>query len=315
MEERSKPRTSARSTLETRPDNLRSNETGRAVKNIRTVFLVNVIFTVIELVGGVLTNSVAILADALHDLGDSFSFGLAWYLEKFSNKKRDERFSYGYKRFSLLAALINAAILLFGSVFILTKTIPRLWQPVLPQATGMIGLAVLGVLANSLAAWQVRRGQTMNEKMVALNLLEDIFGWLVILVASVVIKLTGWVVLDPLLSIMVIGYILLGVLKNLRQVGLLFLQAAPKNLSPGKVKKALEDLPEVVDVHDIHLWSLDGEKHILSAHIVVDKNLPKERVRFVRRLVKDKLKELGITHSTLEIEFTGEKCLDDNELY
>ena len=295
--------------------NLQTSKTAGAVKNIRTAFWVNIMFTIIELVGGILTNSVAILADALHDLGDSFSFGLAWYLEKLSNRKRNERFSYGYKRFSLLAALINAAILFFGSIFILSKTIPRLWQPVLPQATGMIGLAILGVLANSLAAWQVRRGQTMNEKMVALNLLEDIFGWLVILIASVVIKLTGWTVLDPLLSVMVIGYILLGVFKNLRQVGLLFLQATPKDLSPKQIKKTLEALPKIEDVHDIHLWSLDGQRHILSAHIVVDKDLPKEKIRYVRARVKEKLREMGVNHSTLEVEFAGEECLDDNEVY
>ncbi len=286
-----------------------------SVKNIRTAFFLNIVFTVVEIIGGVMTNSVAIMADALHDLGDSFSFGLAWYLEKYSNKKRTNLFSYGYKRFSLLGAFVNALVLLFGSIFILWQTIPRLINPVPANASGMVWLAMLGVVVNGIAAYKTMQGKSMNEKMVSLNLLEDVFGWAVILVASIVMLFTNWIILDPLLSVFVVSYILIGVFKNLKQVVLLFLQAAPKNLKPNFIKKKLLKVSLVEDVHDIHIWSLDGERHILSAHIVIQKNTPKEKIRSIRKEIKKILQGIGISHSTLEIEFEGEECLDDNDVY
>jgi len=286
-----------------------------SVKNIRTAFLLNIFFTIVEIIGGIMTNSVAIMADALHDLGDSFSFGLAWYLEKYSNKKRTDLFSYGYKRFSLLGAFVNAIVLLFGSIFILSRTIPRLFHPEVTNASGMVWLALLGVVVNGIATYTTRRGKTMNEKMVSLNLLEDVFGWAVILLVSILMLFTHWLILDPLLSIFVIGYILFGVFKNLRQIMLLFLQAVPKELTPQMIEEELVKIPEVKGVHDIHIWSLDGERHILSAHIVVDQDIAKDKLRLVRKKVKETLRKKGINHSTLELEFVGEKCLDNNEIY
>jgi cobalt-zinc-cadmium efflux system protein len=286
----------------------------QTIKNIQTAFFLNITFTIIEIIGGLLTNSMAILSDALHDLGDSFSFGMSWWLEKYSDKKRTERFSYGYKRFSLLGAFINALVLIIGSIFILWQTIPRLIHPVPINTKGMIGLSLLGIAVNGYSAYRTRRGESMNEKMVSLNLLEDVLGWSVIFIVSIVMSFTELMILDPILSIGVMVFIGLGIMKNMKQIGLLFLQAVPGNISPKHLKKELLKLTQIKDVHDIHIWSLDGERHILSAHIVVDKDIPKEELRDLRKRVKNRLVKLGIGHSTLEVEFAGEKCLDDKTM-
>ena len=187
-----------------------------------------------------MTNSVAIMSDALHDLGDSFSLGLAWFLEKFSSKKRTDQFSYGYKRFSLLGAFINAIVLLTGSIFILTKAIPRLVSPETTNARGMFLLAIFGIIVNGLAVYKTSKGKTMNEKVVSLHLLEDVLGWVAVFVISIVMMFTQVSLLDPILSIFITFYILRGVLKNLKATVLLFLQATPKNLNTEVINKELK---------------------------------------------------------------------------
>ncbi|MEQ9231618.1 MAG: cation diffusion facilitator family transporter, partial [Cyclobacteriaceae bacterium] len=135
-------------------------------KNIRVAFFLNLGFALIELVGGLLTNSVAILSDALHDLGDSLTLGASWYFAKLSTKERDKEFSYGYKRFSVLGALISSVVLLIGSIFIIVETIPRLLNPVQPDTGGMIILGIIGVVVNGIAALKLSHGHSLNEQAV-----------------------------------------------------------------------------------------------------------------------------------------------------
>ena len=169
--------------------------------NIAVAFWLNFCFTLIEFVGGYLTNSVAIMADAMHDLGDCLAIGFAWVASKVANREANVRYSYGYRRWSLLSALVNSVILVLGSVWILTEAIPRLWQPQLPMAEGMIALAVLGVLVNGAAVYKLRVGKTQNEQVLSWHLLEDVLGWAAVLVGSILLYLTGWAWIDPVLSI------------------------------------------------------------------------------------------------------------------
>lgn len=280
------------------------------VKNIKIAFFLNLFFTIIEFIGGFLTNSVAIMSDALHDLGDSFSLGLAWFLEKFSTKKRTDLFSYGYKRFSLLGAFINAVILFVGSLFILTKAIPRLVNPEISNAYGMLLLAIFGIVVNGIAAYKTAKGKTMNEKVISLHLLEDVLGWVAILIVSVVMIFTQISILDPILSILITFYILWGVLKNLKATVLLFLQATPKNLNTKIIDKELKKDSLILGIHDTHIWSLDGEKHVLSAHVIISKNSSKKDIEKIKYKIKKRLKNIGIEHSTLEIEFEDENCIE-----
>ena len=185
-------------------------------ENIRVAFWLNLAFTIIEIIGGFLTNSLAILSDALHDLGDSLSLGLAWYFQNLSKKGRDRKFSYGYRRFSLLGAIINSIVLVVGSIFIITEAIPRVMDPQSTNATGMIGLAILGVLVNGAAVLKLKKGHTQNEKVAALHLLEDVLGWVAVLIGSIIIYFTNWFIIDPLLSLGIALFILFNVYKSIK---------------------------------------------------------------------------------------------------
>jgi cobalt-zinc-cadmium efflux system protein len=186
---------------------------------IRWAFFLNLAFTVIEFIGGWLTNSTAIMADAVHDLGDSLSIGLAWYLDTISKKKADKEFSYGYRRFSLLGAMINGSILIVGSLWVLSVAIPRLFAPEMPEATGMVYLAVLGVVVNGYAAFKLSRGKSLNERVLNWHLLEDVLGWLAVLIVAVVLLFVEWPILDPLLSIGFTLFILYNVTKSFSHGG------------------------------------------------------------------------------------------------
>jgi cobalt-zinc-cadmium efflux system protein len=279
-----------------------------SVRNIKIAFFLNLFFTIIEFIGGFLTNSVAIMSNAMHDLGDSFSLGLAWFLENFSSRKRTDQFSYGYKRFSLLGAFINGIILFIGSLFILTEAIPRLINPETSNAHGMLLLAIFGIVVNGIAFYKTAKGNTMNEKVISLHLLEDVLGWVTVFIISIVMIFTQISILDPILSILITFYILFGVLKNLKATALLFLQAAPKNLDVKIIDRELKKDSFIHGVHDTHIWSLDGEKHILSAHVIINKNSSKKDIEKIKYKLKQRLKDIGIEHSTLEIEFEDEIC-------
>jgi cobalt-zinc-cadmium efflux system protein len=248
------------------------------------------------------------MSNAMHDLGDSFSLGLAWFLENFSSRKRTDQFSYGYKRFSLLGAFINGIILFIGSLFILTEAIPRLINPETSNAHGMLLLAIFGIVVNGIAFYKTAKGNTMNEKVISLHLLEDVLGWVTVFIISIVMIFTQISILDPILSILITFYILFGVLKNLKATALLFLQAAPKNLDVKIIDRELKKDSFIHGVHDTHIWSLDGEKHILSAHVIINKNSSKKDIEKIKYKLKQRLKDIGIEHSTLEIEFEDEIC-------
>lgn len=279
-----------------------------SVKNIRMAFFLNITFTIIEIIGGILTGSLAILSDALHDLGDSVSLGLAWFFEKLSGKKRTASFSYGYKRFSLLAALINANILLIGSVIILTHAIPALWDPQMPNAKGMIILSVLGIIFNGIAVLKLGHKHSINEKVVRLHLLEDVLGWVAVLIVSIVLLFKEWPILDPLLSIGISLYIIWNVFKNLKATLKIFLQAVPEEISVEKITKDLTSIKPVISVHDVHIWSLSENYNILTAHIVVADNISLTELEKLKHDCRHMLEHENIQHTTLEFESTAEAC-------
>ncbi|MGB3179765.1 MAG: cation diffusion facilitator family transporter [Cyclobacteriaceae bacterium] len=278
------------------------------IRNIRIAFFLNFGFTILEIIGGFYTNSIAILSDALHDLGDSLSLGVAWYFQKVSNKGRDHKFSYGYRRFSLLGAIVNGLVLVAGSVFILTEAIPRLFDPVMPETTGMIVLAVFGILVNGFAVHRLQQGSSHNEEMLSLHLLEDVMGWAAVLVASIIMKFVDWPWLDPLLSILIAMWLLYNVYKNLRKSLRIILQAIPPDTNLSVIKDKLTGLTGVSDVHDMHIWSLDGEYHVLTAHMVVTESSSQTEREKIKQDARQLVKEEGINHATLELENPGEDC-------
>lgn len=278
------------------------------VKNIRAAFFLNLSFTIIELVGGLITNSVAILSDAVHDLGDSFSLGLSWYFQKVAKRPRTKEYTYGYKRFSLLGAVINSVVLLVGSILILTHAIPRLFNPQHPDVKGMLLLAVLGVIINGMAVLRLRKGSSINERVVSLHLLEDVLGWLAVLVGAGIMYFVDVPFIDPLLSILISLYILYNVYRNIRQSLRIILQGSPSHLDMEEVKRSLLEIGEVQDVHDLHAWSVDGEYNVMTVHVVLRSALPMEAQHRLKLEIRDKLLSMGVQHCTIEFEVVDEEC-------
>lgn len=275
-------------------------------KNISIAFFLNLAFTIIEIFGGIMCNSVAIMSDALHDLGDSLSLGLAWYFQKISAKKRDNYFSYGYRRFSLLGALINSIVLILGSIFILFETIPRLLHPEETNAQGMILLAILGVFINGIAVLQLKKGSSLNERVVSLHLLEDVLGWVAVLIGAILIYFFDWYIIDPLLSIFIAGFILYNVYGNLKEALNVVLQGIPMDTDLAEIEKILLKNKHVEQIHDLHVWSMDGEYNILTVHLVVDETLTFEQLKPLKKDLRAELEKKGIKHATLEVEI--ESC-------
>ncbi len=252
----------------------------------------------------------AILSDALHDLGDSISLAMAWYLQKFSQRGPDERFSYGYARFSLLGALINSFILVAGCVLVLTKTIPRILRPEALNPKGMLVFAILGVVINGVAVLRLRKGSSLNEKVVFWHLLEDVLGWAAILIVSIVLMFVNLPILDPILSIIITVYVLYNVVKNLKNVLNVFLQGVPKDLSIREIEQEIMEKTDVLSVHHTHIWSLEGQKNLLTTHVTVQDGAEQQRIIALKERIKDLMKEKGISHVTIEFEFASEDCKD-----
>ena len=276
-------------------------------------FFLNATFTAIEFVGGWLTNSTAIMADAVHDLGDSLSIGSAWLLNKIGRKDPDEQFTYGYRRLSLFGALLNALILMVGSVWILSEAIPRLWQPEMPHAQGMFYLAILGVVVNGVAAYRLSRGKTLNEKVLNWHLLEDVLGWVAVLVVSVVLMFVELPILDPLLSILFTLFILFNVLRLLWGTLKLFSQSVPDPDLRQEIFDTLDGLRGIADVHHLHLWSLDGENHVLTAHLVLDETVAYKEATRLKSEISEALTSYRLAHTTIEFEWPDEVCRDGKD--
>ncbi len=270
-------------------------------KNVRIAFFLNLSFTIIEIFGGLFTNSVAILSDAVHDLGDTFSLGLAWYFEKKSQREEDDTFSYGYKRYSIIGALINTVVLLFGCSFIIWETIPRLINPQAVEAKGMIALAILGVIVNGIAALQLRKGKSMNEKVVSLHLLEDVLGWIAVLIGSIIMLFWDVPILDPIMSILIALFILFNIYKNIRKALDVILQKIPSNVNLEQVKEYLSHHHKIDRYNDIHIWSLDGNYNIMTVNVRLIEGTRLENVPEIIQQVHLDLESYNIQHCTIEL--------------
>ncbi|MDV6317354.1 cation diffusion facilitator family transporter [Idiomarina sp. HP20-50] len=283
---------------------------GSSSERIGWAFFLNLCFTIIEFIGGMLTNSTAILADAVHDLGDSISIGMAWLLDKFSRKDATHTFTYGYQRLSLVGAFINAVVLTAGSIWILFEAIPRLWNPVMPMAEGMALLAVFGVIVNGYAAFKLSHGKSLNERVLNWHLLEDVLGWVAVLIVSIILMFVDWPILDPLLSIAFTLFILVNVIRHLGSTIKLFVQASPDPEVYRQIRDQLISLELVNDAHHLHFWSLDGERHVLTAHIVVSKELECAERSRLKQQISEQLAAFELAHTTIELEYPDEACRD-----
>ncbi len=285
-----------------------AHQHNKSGKNLRFAFWVNLIFAIFEFVGGFFINSVAIMSDALHDFGDSISLGTAWYLDKKSNQKADRSFSFGYARLSLLGALINSLILLVGSAYIIYEGIYRLIYPELSDASGMIIFAIIGIIVNGVVAFRMSSGRSMNEKVVYWHILEDVLGWTAVLIGGVVLYFYQTPYIDPVLSLLITGYILWGVVKRLIETMHFFLQGVPKDIDLDQITAELRSIPLIDNVHHAHVWSLDGERHVFSIHAKLLKIDDLNDLRTIKEQIKQKLRDYDFEHFTIEIELDDESC-------
>lgn len=281
-----------------------------ATGNIKVAFFLNLSFTIIEFIGGFYTNSLAIMSDAVHDLGDSLSLGMSWYFQKLSNKKATKYFSYGYGRFSLLGAIINSFVLIIGSIFIIKEAIPRIITPEVSDAKGMMWFAILGIIVNGAAVLKLKKGTSINERVVSLHLLEDVLGWVAVFIASIIMQFWELPILDPILSLLIAGYILFNVFKNIKESFKIILQAVPNQLSNSDIEKALLAFDEIEAIHDCHLWTLDGEFNIATIHIIVNEsNFTWEKAKMLKQQIRKVLHDqFHLEHITLELESSIEDC-------
>ena len=271
-------------------------------------FLLNFCFSIFEFIGGLFTNSVAIMSDALHDLGDALSIGLAYFLEKKSKKKPDNKYTYGYSRYSLLSAVFTSGVLVFGSVVVIFRSVGRLFSPVEINYDGMLLFAVIGCLVNFIAAFVTHGGNSLNQKVVSLHMLEDVLGWVVVLIGALLMKFTDIVYIDAILSIGVALFIFYNALKSMIEVVNTFLEKSPTNIDIEELKHHIIGIDGVKDVHHIHVWSLNGTSgNCATLHIVVN-----EYSVEIKEKVREELSEHGIVHSTIELELVHEHC-DDME--
>lgn len=254
--------------------------------NTKAAFFLNLTFTVLEFIGGIISGSVAIVSDSLHDFADSVSLGLGWYFERKAEKGSNERYTYGYKRFSLLGAMINAIILLLGAVYIIYHSVQRILEPKMPKIEWMIGIAILGIALNGFAVWKMKSGKSLNQKVITIHLLEDTLGWIAVLIASIVMLFVDLPILDPILAIVITIAVLIVVVKKLVESLKIFLQRVPKGINTALLEQKILCLDGVEKVEHFHIWGLNEQKVVVSMHVkvhnlrsVAEQNDLKEKIK------------------------------------
>jgi cobalt-zinc-cadmium efflux system protein len=275
-------------------------------KNILGAFFLNLAFSIFEVIGGIYTGSVAIISDAVHDLGDAASIGISYFLEKKSKRQPDEKYTYGYARYSVIGSVITTGILLFGSIMVIYNAFNRIINPAEINYNGMILFAIIGVSVNFCAAYFTREGDSLNQKAVNLHMLEDVLGWAVVLIGAIAMRFTNFALIDPLMSIGVAIFILVSSLKNLSAAIDLFLEKTPRGTDIEKIRKHIMEIDGVLDVHHIHIWSMDGQSNYATMHVVTASDSHE-----VKAKIREELQEHGIGHVTLELEAENEHC-DEN---
>lgn len=276
-------------------------------RNILIAFILNLSFSIFEIIGGFFTGSVAIISDAVHDVGDAMSIGIAFFLEKKSKKQPDEKYTYGYARYSVIGSVITTLILLVGSLIVVYNAVLRIIDPTPIHYNGMIIFAVVGVVVNLGAAFVTREGDSINQKAVNLHMIEDVLTWIIVLVGAIVMRFTDFYLLDPLMSIGVSIFIFISALKNLKEAVDLFLEKTPHDVDIHELTDHICEIEGVIGVHHIHIWSMDGQSNYATMHVVTNADTHE-----VKEKIRSELKEHGINHVTLELEAEGEHCHEEH---
>lgn len=274
------------------------------VKDLKIALILNASFTILEFFGGIWTNSIAILSDAVHDLGDTIIIIFAILLERLSDRPGDDKFQFGYRRLSPLAGLITSIILLFGSTFIIIHAIPRLLETEDVYAPGMLVLAVLGIIFNGAAILRLRSNNSINERSIKLHLMEDVLGWVAVLVGSISILIWEIHIIDPILSILIAGYIFYNASKNCWQVIKIFLQQSPDKINLASLKHSISKASGIREVTSLRIWSLDGHVHVADVIVRLNENLNPSQQTQIKEQITEILNQVHIQDVTIETELS-----------
>ena len=271
----------------------------KAKYTVWVAFFLNLSYAIVEFIAGGIFGSSAVLADSVHDLGDAIAIGISAFLETISNREEDRQYTLGYKRFSLLGALVTAVILITGSILVILENITKLFNPQPVNDEGILWLGIIAVSINVLASLVVRKGKTKNESILSLHFLEDTLGWLAVILMAIILRFTDWYILDPLLSLVISIFILTKAIPRFWSALKIFLDAVPEGVETGDLEKDLDALTNVKSVNQLSIWSMDGLENNAIIHLCLeDWGQMTETKNQVRQL----LEERGIQNITIEVD-------------
>ena len=262
-------------------------------------FFLNLSYAIIEFIAGGIFGSSAVLADSIHDLGDAIAIGVSAFLETISNREEDSHYTLGYKRFSLLGAMVTAVILMTGSVLVILENITKLFNPQPVNDEGILWLGIIAVSINVLASLVVRKGKTKNESIMSLHFLEDTLGWVAVILMAIVLRFTDWYILDPLLSLVISIFILSKAIPRFWSTLKIFLDAVPEGVDIKQVKSDLEQLDHVASINQLNLWTMDGLEKNAIVHVCLKEI---EQMELCKESIRRKLKDCGFQNITIEID-------------
>ncbi|WP_347095071.1 cation diffusion facilitator family transporter [Streptococcus salivarius] len=262
-------------------------------------FLLNLSFAIVEFIAGGIFGSSAVLADSVHDFGDAIAIGISAFLESISNRKEDSHYTLGYKRFSLLGAMVTAVILMTGSGMVILENVSKLFHPQPVNEEGLLWLGIIAISVNVLASLVIRKGQTKNESILSLHFLEDTLGWLAVILMAIVLRYTDWYILDPLLSLAISLFILSKAIPRFWSTLRIFLDAVPEGVDIKQVKNDLEQLDNVASINQLNLWTMDGLEKNAIVHVCLDHV---KHMEVCKESIRGLLKESGFQNVTIEVD-------------
>ncbi|MCO5247852.1 MAG: cation diffusion facilitator family transporter [Chitinophagales bacterium] len=283
-------------------------------KGMALAFFMNLGFSIIELIGGFLTNSTAIIADSFHDFMDAVAIGIAVLFEKLSNRKRTEKFSYGFRRFNLLSAFGLSIFLIIGVGVMIYSAVNSFIHPEPVQSIGMLGLSILGLTVNGFAFLKIRHEEdthNVNKRAVMLHLLEDVLGWIAVFIGSIIIYFTHWYWIDGVLAIGIALFISYNAIDNIIQTFKIMLQYIPDDVDAKQLEADLKSIESIEDFHDLHIWTMDGNYHIASVHVIIKPTDIKDYTP-IYQAVQEVMSKHHIIHPTIQIEHSDTECILEN---
>ena len=271
----------------------------KAKYTVWVAFFLNLSYAIVEFIAGGIFGSSAVLADSVHDLGDAIAIGISAFLETISNREEDRRYTLGYKRFSLLGALVTSVILIIGSILVILENITKIFNPQPVNDEGILWLGIIAVSTNVLASLVVRKGKTKNESILSLHFLEDTLGWLAVILMAIILRFTDWYILDSLLSLVISIFILTKAIPRFWSTLKIFLDAVPEGVETGDLEKDLETLTNVKSVNQLSIWSMDGLENNAIIHICIK---DWEKIMETKEAVRQFLEERGVQNITIEVD-------------